>query len=131
MKRWNFSDGEEMPVRVKLRPTTLRGAVSAPPSKSQAHRLILAAALAKGTCSVDHITESDDIRATIDAVRAMGGDVRMENGTGGKKIIIGSLKKQTNNRPVVDCKESGSTLRFVLPLALVIGNGAVFTGSGR
>jgi len=94
-----------------LKPARLHGVITPPPSKSQAHRLLIAAALAGGKSSVLNLADSQDILATRRCLEALG-----ESGPG---------------LPLLDCGESGSTLRFLLPLSLVLRGGGVFSGSGR
>lgn len=92
-------------------PSGLHGTVTPPPSKSQAHRAILAQALSPVPGSIDNLSPSQDIDATrrcVDALRAPGGGL-----------------------PLLDCGESGSTLRFLIPVALALRHGARFTGRGR
>ena len=117
-------------MNVRIRPGRLRGAVTPPPSKSQAHRLMICAALAEGESVIRNVAFSQDIRATLGCVSALGakwtdlgrGVIQIE-GIGGKEYR-GEL-------PRLDCGESGSTLRFFLPIALAVAGGAVFTGRGR
>ena len=117
-------------MNVRIRPGRLRGAVTPPPSKSQAHRLMICAALAEGESVIRNVAFSQDIRATLGCVSALGakwtdlgrGVIQIE-GIGGKEYR-GEL-------PHLDCGESGSTLRFFLPIALAVAGGAVFTGRGR
>lgn len=117
---------------VCIRPAALRGEVTPPPSKSQAHRLLIAAALADGVSTVRGAALSDDIQATLRCLAALG--VRYEQpqpdtlrvyGLGGRARAFGGVL------PRFDCGESGSTLRFFLPLALALAGGGVFTGRGR
>ena len=116
---------------VTIIPGTLKGAVTPPPSKSQAHRLILAAALAGGVSTLSNVELSRDVAATLDCVAALGarwerrGEDALEiTGTGGLFPPGGEL-------PRFDCGESGSTLRFLIPVALAAAGGGVFTGRGR
>lgn len=97
-------------MNLLLTPAPLRGAVTPPGSKSQAHRLVIAAMLA-GECDLSHLAISDDITATIACMTA--------------------LSSPGPALPVLDCGESGSTLRFLIPLALALRGGGVFTGRGR
>lgn len=99
--------------------------VKAPPSKSMAHRAILAAALTGGVCEVDNVAMSNDIKATLGAVKALG--ARFDEGEG--KIIF--LGGERESRAVIDCGESGSTLRFMLPICAALGVDATLTGRGK
>lgn len=94
-----------------LTPARLSGKITPPPSKSQAHRMLIAAALADKTSSPNVTNPSQDILAT--------------------RRCLAALSQSASPLPLLDCGESGSTLRFLFPLALVLRGGAVFTGRGR
>lgn len=94
-----------------LTPARLKGAVTPPPSKSQSHRVLIAAALAEGENGIFNLAFSEDILAT--------------------KRCLKALKATSPGLPILDCGESGSTLRFLLPLSLVLRGGGHFTGQGR
>lgn len=117
---------------VTLEPGRLQGRVSAPPSKSAAHRAILCAALAaltspgEGESILSPLDLSDDIRATLGAVRALGVRAALENG-----VCTVSAGEREPGTVSLDCGESGSTLRFLIPIAAALGVSAVFTGHGR
>ncbi len=114
-----------------LEPTLLKGCVMIPPSKSASHRAIISAALTNGTSKLKNIRFSQDILATIDAVTALG--AKVEQGSGKGCLQITGLFTNTNNTstlPLFDCRESGSTLRFMIPVALMFGGGE-FTGKGK
>ncbi len=115
-----------------INPTTFRGEVVAPPSKSYAHRLIICAALAKGTSTISNVSMSQDILATIDCVKALGAQVSVNE----DNVTItgcGSLPKGIHSEEAVifPCRESGSTLRFMLPIALQAFDNVSFSGSER
>ena len=98
-------------MNLTITPTRLSGTVTPPPSKSQAHRLLIAAALAGKGSVIHNLADSQDIQATrrcMEALKALG-----------------------EGLPHLDCGESGSTLRFLIPVALALRGGAVFTGHGR
>lgn len=111
-----------------IKPGLLIGSVDVPPSKSIAHRAIVAASLAGGYSVIENFMISRDMEATIDGMRSLGADILvMEDGKSLK--ISGGKKIET---PIeIDCIESGSTLRFLIPLALVKSKEAVFRGRGR
>jgi 3-phosphoshikimate 1-carboxyvinyltransferase len=119
-------------MNLKILPARLHGAVTPPTSKSQAHRLILATALADGVSRLEPISMSQDIRATISCMETLGAVFSLEGRcltvtgmfTGGKRPVFEVL-------PQFDCGESGSTLRFLIPVALAVAGGGVFTGHGR
>lgn len=98
-------------MNVTITPGLLRGAITPPPSKSQAHRLLIAAALADGESRIEHLADSQDIQAT--------------------RRCMAALKAPGEDLPVLDCGESGSTLRFLIPVALALRGGGRFTGRGR
>ena len=106
-----------------LIPSPLKGSVDIPASKSVAHRLIIAAALAEGESVITNVYPSKDILATIGAVKALGADVALEGDTARIRGI-----KEHPAEAVIDCCESGSTLRFVIPIAAALGVKAEFFG---
>ena len=103
------------------------GTLAAPPSKSMAHRAVLCAALADGESRLTGLAHSQDIDATLAAAAALGAQV--EAGEGWARIA-GAAPLQAPAAPV-DCCESGSTLRFLIPLAALTGRPVAFTGRGR
>ena len=98
---------------IRITPQKLLGAVTPPASKSMAHRAVLAMALASETGTLSNLSDSQDIQAT--------------------KRCVESLKapRPDGELPFLDCGESGSTLRFLIPIALAVSGGGVFTGHGR
>ncbi len=113
---------------LELSPRRLSGAVTPPPSKSQAHRLLLCAALAEGTSSLHNFYHSDDVRATLACAEALGARWEERDGV---LYVTGRGGARRGEPPHFDCGESGSTLRFLLPVALAVCGGGVFTGRGR
>lgn len=104
------------------------GEVVAPPSKSMAHRSLICAALAKGKSLVHNIDLSEDIKATINCLKELGANVEVENRTAfveGAGESLGKLEKSKCFR----CNESGSTLRFFVPLSMLDQNESTFIGS--
>ena len=115
-------------MKVTIAPGKANGTVVAPPSKSMAHRMLMGAGLADGVSVVENIDLSEDIKATLGMLEALGGRYTMED----DKIIMrgtGGAKLQT--AIPLDCKESGSTLRFFIPLVLTGGKYCEFTGAKR
>ncbi len=96
---------------IRITPGRLRGEVTPPPSKSLSHRALIAAYLAGSVDRIANLAESQDIAATRRCMEAL--------------LTVG------DGFPVLDCGESGSTLRFLIPLALVLRGGARFVGHGR
>ncbi len=113
-------------MQVKIQSVSPYGEIVAIASKSDAHRAIICAALAdeKTNIHISHI--SNDIEATLNCIKKMGADFVKKD----KVYEITPLKK-ANKSPVLDCGESGSTLRFLLPVLSALGSGATFVGSGR
>lgn len=103
----------------------LQGAVTPPPSKSQAHRLLICAALGTAPVSVACSSVNDDILATMHSLNALGANIEYRNGV--FNVIPVSLQKGAT----LDCGESGSTLRFLVPVAAVLGAEATFVGRGK
>ena len=116
---------------VRIIPKKLAGTVTPPSSKSMAHRAILAAALAQGTSTLQNVSFSQDIEATLRCAGALGcgwqrpePDILRIHGLWGRERDPAGL-------PFFDCGESGSTLRFLIPIALALRGGGSFTGRGR
>lgn len=115
--------------RMKITPAPLQGEVTVPPSKSAAHRMLLCAALSNGVSRISPACHSMDIDATIGAVRALGAEVTE---TDGCFIVRGVTPERIpRTHQTIDCGESGSTLRFLLPVAAALGIHATFIGHGR
>ena len=98
-------------MNLTITPARLSGCVTPPPSKSLGHRFLIAAALAGEGSVIHNLADSQDIRAT--------------------RRCMAELKTNRSSLPYLDCGESGSTLRFLIPLALALRGGGVFTGHGR
>lgn len=115
-------------MKVKILPSKTSGEVSAPPSKSFAHRYLIGSVLSRGKCVIKNIADSDDISATLSCIEQLGGSVTKDGNT---VTVIPTNEKQIENA-VFDCKESGSTLRFFIPVVLAIGaKNCTFSGSER
>lgn len=113
--------------RIKLMPTILKGEVEIPPSKSLAHRAIICASLSSGESIISNIDYSDDIIATISAVKALGANIKEESNT----LYITGIQGKAVNDAIIDCNESGSTLRFFVPLATLFAESVRFVGQGN
>ena len=108
-------------------PAPLKGTVAAPASKSEAHRRMICAGLTKGTTTLTGFMDSADMAATARCLRALGAEVtRAED-----QITVEGYARNRCKLPVLDCGESGSTLRFFVPIALAIAKGGVFRMHGR
>ena len=115
-------------MKVTITPRKLSGTIQVPPSKSQAHRLIIGAALANGTSHIHNLAHSQDICATLECMTQLGA---IESQGGAVVTGIGRSRPSTGILPVLDCGESGSTIRFLMPVALAVASGGVFRGRGR
>ena len=117
--------------QIQLIPTKLKGKITPPPSKSLAHRAIIAAGLSKGISRIDHIEYSQDIKATIKAMEALGTIIEQHE----DYLIINGQYIFTKNNTMpgveIDCEESGSTLRFMIPISIVKENKVRFIGRGQ
>ncbi|PID67092.1 MAG: 3-phosphoshikimate 1-carboxyvinyltransferase [Fusobacteriales bacterium] len=121
--------------KILIKNKKLMGEITPPPSKSILHRHIIASSLAEGISKISNINFSEDILATIEAMRKLGANIEIKNDS---LIIEGInnfnsfnegnefLNSQKNN--IIDCNESGSTLRFLIPLFLARKNKIEFTG---
>ena len=117
---------------VTIHPGCAAGRVMAPPSKSIAHRLLIGAALAEGESVIRHLAASEDMLATADCLRALGASVEgPESGVCAVRGISGRPRGDVAAVRHLYCRESGSTLRFLLPLCLLDGVKSVLHGKGR
>lgn len=127
---------------VKVTPAQCRGGVQVPPSKSMAHRALICAGLAGlagpagpaglagGASRLDGIGDSQDMAATIGAMQLLGAQFTRQ----GSRCTVkgtGGVACSTQCDMVVNCRESGSTLRFMIPLFALSGARTTFTGQGR
>ena len=114
-------------MRLRFLKGKAEGSVSAPPSKSMAHRLLICAALAKGTSVVSNVSHCEDVSATLDCLRALGADCRM---VGDTVTVTGmDLSHSPQGESTLFCRESGSTLRFLLPIACLSDRRVTLTGA--
>ena len=116
-----------MLVTIRPSPCGIGGVIAAPPSKSMAHRAVLCAALAVGRSHITHLEFSRDISATLSAAAQLCAAVD----TGADNAIVQGLGHFLSLTAPVDCCESGSTLRFLIPIASLTGQPVTFTGRGR
>lgn len=115
-------------MKVKIEKGFLRGEINAPPSKSMAHRLLICAGLSEGESIIKNVAFSEDILATLDCLKAMGAETVM-----GEDFvkIKGISPSEITERRIFPARESGSTLRFFIPIALLSECEHKFTGYGR
>ena len=117
---------------LKLYPKNLKGEVKIPPSKSMAHRAVICAALGDSVSKITNIDLSDDIIATIDAMRSIGAVINNNSEyIEIKGINAKDLSLERDYERVIDCNESGSTLRFLVPIALAFEGVTRFVGRGN
>jgi len=114
-------------MQVTIYPSKAFGNVQAPPSKSVAHRALICGALTDG-CTIHNCGSSQDIEATLRCLQTMGTNIERNK----TSISLGGLDPfSVPDNAVLDCGESGSTLRFLLPLCLLSGQRITLTGKGR
>ena len=112
----------------EIKPGKGKGIIEAPPSKSIAHRLLICAGLSEGKSTIEGFSLSDDIGATLDCLSALGAEYEIENG---KITVTGTDIRNIPENAVFSCRESGSTLRFFMPLCLLDGKTFTFCGSEK
>ncbi len=114
-------------MKVTITPSKAKGIATAPPSKSMAHRALLAGAFTGGS-RIRHLAYSKDIEATLSCLRALGATVLVE---GDEATVSGLDIAAIPSGCLLPCNESGSTLRFLLPLCMAAGVPVTLTGSKR
>lgn len=114
-------------MKVRLSGNGINGKVKAIPSKSDVHRALICAALADRKSRVDFSATSEDINATISCLNSLGAKITVDS-RGAEVTPIG---KNLNKNSTLDCGESGSTIRFMIPVAAALGSDSSFTGRGR
>lgn len=112
-------------MTVKCTPSVLSGTIKAISSKSHAHRVLICAALSQNKTKIYCNVMSKDIAATIDCLKSMGTEIFVDGDT------ITVIPKEFNKKSDIDCNESGSTLRFLMPVVSALGIDATITGRGR
>lgn len=113
-------------MTVTIKKSKAKGIVAAPPSKSMAHRALICGALSDGS-EIYNIEYSNDILATLDCLTALGAKIEIQD----SKIKCGGLNPFSAKETTIYCRESGSTLRFMIPLAFLSGSKITLTGSER
>ena len=132
---------------IKIKPSKLSGNVVIPPSKSFAHRALICAALSEGKSIVRNIELSDDIRATLEALEELGAKSKVGKTSKVENMSIeiegirimnndvhdinNNIHNMNNNMHIINCNESGSTLRFMIPIAAALGYRCRFEMSGN
>jgi len=118
---------------LEIKPSKLSGEVNVPPSKSMAHRAIICAFLADGTSEIDNIELSEDIMSTCQAVITLGGEIDISDGSipGRKKLKISGSGKVTVKNERINCGESGTTARFIIPVSRLSDDIVTIEGRGK
>lgn len=111
---------------LKINPSLAHGSIRVPSSKSYIHRYLIMACLLNKHTIIDNVDLNDDIKATMDCLITLGAHIKYQNK---QLIILEGLKKQ--NKVILNANESGSTLRFLIPLATLFSNETYFRGSKK
>lgn len=112
-------------MKAIFKPSKADGAILAPPSKSMAHRYMICAALSNGVSVIENVSYSQDVLATIDCIRALGAEVI----EGEDRLTISGRGIEADGSLLLNCRECGSTLRFMVPLAMMRKEASLLTGS--
>ena len=115
-------------MKIKIYPSKCSGEIKIPSSKSMGHRAIICASLANGKSIISNLDYSDDILATIDGMRKLGANIQCEKD---RLIVEGIENFYSLKDNIIDCNESGSTLRFFIPIFSLTGKKISFTGRNR
>lgn len=115
-------------MKASIKKSLAVGRINAPTSKSVAHRLLICAALAEGESVISGVTSSEDVLATVDCLKALGAVITFENGA---FTVRGTDMKKSAPSGILSCRESGSTLRFLIPIASLSGAKVTFGGSEK
>ncbi len=113
-------------MKIRIEKGAAEGKISAPPSKSMAHRLLISAAMAEGVSRVRGISSCEDVAATLDCLTALGIKTERE---GSDVTVWGKNFNSVKPAAPLECRESGSTLRFMIPPVMLSGQTAVFYGA--
>jgi len=111
---------------IKIFPSLLHGKITVPASKSISHRALICAALADGRSVLHNVLDCEDTRATTDALAALGAHITKNGDT----TVVDGIKIPAGEADI-DCRESGSTLRFMIPIAAALGTKTIFRGKAN
>lgn len=111
---------------IRIKPSKLHGRIVVPPSKSLSHRAIICASLSEKESKINNLVLSEDINATIEGMKKLGADINFS-----KNNAYIKRKETIDTNIAIDCNESGSTLRFLIPLSMALNDNISFTGSNR
>lgn len=110
---------------VLVYPSLLQGTLKVPASKSLSHRALICASLAQGTSHIDSLSQSRDLEATASCLRVLGAQIEIN----GSNAVVQGIDPAARRQPAVcDAYESGSTIRFLIPIAALSASPAVFKG---
>lgn len=113
-------------MKAKVNPCKLSGTISAPLSKSHLHRLLISAAMADGESHIYGVSDAEDVLATVNSLNALGANIaRTDDGY----TVIGHNMRKTAPRGTLNCRDSASTLRFLIPIATLSGARVYMVGS--
>lgn len=116
-------------MEVTIYPSLCHGEVHIPPSKSMTHRALICAALANGTSTIHNVLRCEDTMATLQAIKQLGATIQWKDQT--TLSITGTIASLSQTSSHISCKESGSTLRFLIPLCSLFFEETFFEGEGR
>ena len=114
-------------MKAIIYPGKCHGEVSVPTSKSVAHRMLICASLSKGKSVINNVTLSNDILATISCLKSLGAEIKVDNNT----VTVIGIQKEKPEEVELDANESGSTLRFLIPLSSYLATKVNFKGSEK
>ena len=112
-------------MRVTIKKGTAHGTVAAPPSKSMAHRLLICAGLCRGKSVIRGVECSQDVLATLDCLRAIGAKCELAGDT----VTVYGTDFAESGKRTLNCRESGSTLRFFIPISMLFSGKTRLCGS--
>ena len=116
-------------MKVKIKPgKNNENIINIPSSKSIAHRVIIGASLSEGVSNISNVNYSNDIIATINCMEKLGAKIALKDDS---LIVEGINLLDINDKEIIDCNESGSTLRFLIPIFALTDKEVIFTGSKR
>ncbi|UZQ86794.1 hypothetical protein ODU73_001281 [Thermoclostridium stercorarium] len=118
---------------LEIKPSKLAGEVNIPPSKSMAHRAIICAFLADGKSEIDNVELSEDIMSTCHAVMSLGGriDFLESSVPNRKKLVVYGNGTVTVKNGKINCGESGTTARFIMPVSRLTEDTVTIDGKGK
>ncbi len=113
-------------MNIRIEKGIAAGKINVPPSKSMAHRMLISAAMCDGVSTVRDVSKCEDVMATLDCLRSLGIKIEYD----GRDVkVYGKSFSEVQPNGTLECRESGSTLRFFIPIALLSGKTVMFSGS--